>query len=240
MDGKDWWIVVGGARRLGLALARRLAHGRSLVLTSSRARGAGAESSDLANLPIGADARFLHWDAGDPNLASVMMTDLERLRGEGICLGGALMVAGTFPFAPFGSWGARDLRRTWQVNLTFPFLAAQALAPHIKDGGCLQFILDTCIHRPMLNRLPYSAAKSGLASLVYGLAQLLAPNIRVVGHAIGAVLPEEGSNADFLRNQTLLKSLGSPEELCRAIEYADASPSLTGEIITLDGGGRWA
>jgi NAD(P)-dependent dehydrogenase (short-subunit alcohol dehydrogenase family) len=232
----DWWIVVGGARRLGLALARQLARSRRLVLTSSNAHGLDAELLGFSN---GAGTRLLQWDAGDPNLASTMMTDIEVLRGEGICLGGAVIVAGTFPFAPFGSWGEHDLQRTWQVNLTFPFLVAQTLAPHLKEGSCLQFLLDTCIHRPMLNRLPYSAAKSGLASIVCGLAQLLAPDIRVVGHAIGTVLPDEDSNTGFLQNQTLVKRIGSPEELCGAIEFAGASPSLTGEILTLDGGHRW-
>jgi pteridine reductase len=237
MDAKNWWIIVGGARRLGLALARQLAHGHGLVLTSSRAGGQGADEPGLSKSP---DARRLHWDAGDPNLASKMMTDLEALRGEGIHLCGAVLVAGSFPFAPFGSWGIHDLQRTWQVNLTFPFLVAQALAPCLKEGSCMQFILDSCVHRPMLNRLPYSAAKAGQAALVHGLAQLLAPDIRVVGHAVGTVLPEEGSDPDFLRNLTLLKRLGSPEELCGAIRHADASPSLTGEILTLDGGSRWA
>jgi pteridine reductase len=239
MDAKNWWIVVGGARRLGLSLARQLAHDHGLVLTSSRVCEQGADPSSPSGLSKNPDVRRLHWDAGDPNLASKMMTDLEALRGEGIHLCGALLVAGTFPFAPFGAWSAPDLQKTWQVNLTFPFLVAQTLAPQLKDGSCVQFILDACIHRPLLNRLPYSAAKVGLASLVHGLAQLLAPGIRVVGHAIGAVLPDEESDPDFLQNLTLLKRLGSPEELCGAIRYADASPSLTGEILTLDGGSRW-
>jgi NAD(P)-dependent dehydrogenase (short-subunit alcohol dehydrogenase family) len=117
---------------------------------------------------------------------------------------------------------------------------AQTLAPHLKEGSCLQFLLDTCIHRPMLNRLPYSAAKSGLAALVFGLAQLLAPDIRVVGHAIGTMLPDEESSTGFLQNQTLVKHIGNPEELRRAIEFAASSPSLTGEILTVDGGSRWA
>ena len=234
MDGKNWWIVVGGAKRLGQALARQLAHDHGLVLTSSRP---WEQDSGLSKGP---DTRRLHWDAWDPNLASTMMTDLEALRGDGIHLGGALLVAGTFPFAPFGSWTAQELHKTWQVNLTFPFLVAQALAPYLKEGSCVQFILDACIHRPMLNRLPYSAAKTGQVALVHGLAQLLAPNIRVVGHAIGTVLPDDDSNPDFLQNLTLLKRLGSPEELCSAIRYADASSSMTGEILTLDGGSRWA
>jgi pteridine reductase len=239
MDAKNWWIIVGGAKRLGLALARQLAHDHGLVLTSSRACGPDLDGpSDCPSR--GLDARRLHWDAGDPNLANKMMTDLEALRGEGIRLGGAVLVAGSFPFAPFGSWTHLDLQRTWEVNMTFPFLVAQALAPHLKEGSCMQFILDSCVHRPMLNRLPYSAAKAGQAALVYGLARLLAPDIRVVGHAVGTVLPEEGSDPDFLRNMTLLKRLGSPEELCGAIRHADASPSMTGEVLTLDGGRRWA
>jgi len=206
------------------------------VLTSSQAL---EELEEISRLSIRTDVRGFRWDANDPQLTSIMMTDLESLRGDGIQLDGAVIVAGTFPSSPLGSWDVNLLQQIWQINLTFPFLAVQSLVPHLAHGSCVQFILDTCIHRPWLKRLPYSSAKSGLASLVYGLAELLAPNIRVVGHAIGAILPDEESDADFLREQTLLKRPGCPEDLIRAINYADSSPYLTGEILTLDGGRRW-
>jgi len=234
---KTWQVVIGGAKRLGLELARLLSENNNLVLTSSRLP---EDSDELSKLPNSTNIRHLCWDANDPRLASRMMTDLEALKGEGIYLTGAIIVAGTFPLAPIGSWDVPGLQQTWQLNLTFQFLAAQSLVPHLKEGSCIQFILDTCVHRPMLNRLPYSVAKTGLACLVNGLAQLLAPNIRVVGHAIGTMLPDEKSDPAFLQNQTLLKRLGSPEELCRAINYAASSPFMTGEILTLDGGWRWA
>ena len=236
MDEKTWWIIVGGVKRLGLVLAQSLAENHKLVLTSSKALGGEEEVSKLS---ISTDVRRLRWDANDPQLVPKMMTDIEALRGEGIHLSGAIIAAGTFPFAPLGSWDMDSLQQTWQVNLTFPFLAIQSLAPHLMDGSCIQIILDTCIHRPWLNRLPYSSAKSGLENLVYGLAQALAPGIRVVGHAIGAMLPDEGSDPDFLKDQTLLKRLGSPEDLIRAVNYVASSPYLTGEILTLDGGRRW-
>ncbi|MDR0498653.1 MAG: SDR family oxidoreductase [Holophagales bacterium] len=236
MNEKTWWIIVGGVRRLGLALAQSLSENHKLVLTSSQALG-GDEA--ISKLSIYTNVIRLCWDANDPQLLSKMMTDLEALRGDGIYLSGAIIVAGTFPSTPLGSWDVNALQQIWQINLTFPFLAAQSLAPHLTDGSCIQFILDTCVHRPWLNRLPYSSAKSGLTSLVYGLAQSLAPNIRVVGHAIGAILPDENSDVDFLQNQTLLKRLGCPEDLSRAINYAASSPYLTGEILTLDGGRRW-
>jgi pteridine reductase len=63
--------------------------------------------------------------------------------------------------------------------------------------------------------------------------------VRVVGHALGAILPAEGSDAVFLAEQTLLKRLGTPADLCRAVRFAADSPFLTGEILTLDGGRRW-
>ena len=235
MEEKKWWIVVGGIRRLGLALAQQLAEKHRLVLTSSKA----PDIEGLSGLSIRTDTRLLHWDADDPGLASRMMTDLEALKGEEIVLQGAILVAGTFPFSPLGAWNESNLQETWRVNLTFPFLAIQSLAPHLAEGSCIQIMLDTCIHRPLLNRLPYSCAKSGLAALVTGLACLLAPKIRVVGHAIGTMLPDETSPVGFLENQTLLKHIGTPEELCKAVLYADASPSMTGEILTLDGGSRW-
>lgn len=63
--------------------------------------------------------------------------------------------------------------------------------------------------------------------------------MRVVGHALGAILPAEGSDPTFLAERTLLKRLGDPSDLCRAVRYAAESPFLTGEILTLDGGRRW-
>lgn len=168
-----------------------------------------------------------------------MMADLDRLEAEGMRLDHAVLVAGDFPEQPLGTWEAADLARTWEQNLSFPLLAAQALAPRLRQGGSLQILLDTAIHRPWLKRLPYSVAKSGLAALVPGLAQALAPRVRVVGHALGTVLPDEASDPAFLAERSLLKRLGDPDDVARALRFAAESPFLTGEILTLDGGRRW-
>ncbi len=229
-------VLVGGRRRLGRALAEDLSRDHDLVLTSSRPWG---DDAWLSGLSRSAGIRTLHWDATDPGVVSRMMADLEALGTAGVTVAGAVVVAGTFPEAPFGTWTAEGLEATWRVNLGFPLLCAQALGPRIREGGCLQFLLDTSIHSPWLQRLPYSAAKGGLASVLPGLARALAPRVRVVGHALGAVLPAEGSDAAFLADRTLLKRLGDPSDLCRAVRYAADSPFLTGEILTLDGGRRW-
>ncbi len=235
-NGRACWVLVGGRRRLGRALAEDLARDHDLVLTSSKPWDGETWVDDLTKT---GRIRTLQWDAEGPELVSRMMADLDGLESDGWAISGAVLLAGTFPKSPLGTWTPELLDATWRMNLGFPFLCAQALAPRLADGSCLQLLLDTSIHRPWLKRLPYSAAKAGLAALVPGLAQLLAPRVRVVGHALGAVLPAEGSDAAFLAERTLLKRLGDPADLCRAVRFAADSPFLTGEILTQDGGRRW-
>ena len=230
------WLLVGGRQRLGRALAEDLARDHDLVLTSSKPWNG---ESWVAGLSKKAEIRTLQWDAESPELVSRMMADMVTLTAQGRVISGAVLLAGNFPEQPLGTWTAEALEATWRLNLGFPFLCAQTLAPSLAEGACLQIILDTSIHHPWLKRLPYSAAKAGLAALVPGLAQLLAPQVRVVGHALGTVLPAAGSDAAFLAERTLLRRIGDPADLCRAVRFAADSPFLTGEILTQDGGRRW-
>ena len=229
-------MLVGGRKRLGRALAEDLARDHDLILTSS---GPWDQEGWVEDLSKQARIRMLQWDAEDPALVSRMMADLDTVQRDGWAISGAILAAGSFPRMPLGTWTGEELEAAWRLNLSFPFLCAQALAPHLAEGACLHILLDTSIHHPWLKRLPYSAAKAGLAALVPGLAQLLAPKIRVVGHALGTLLPPEGSGTAFLAERTLLKRIGAPSDLARAVRYAADSPFLTGEILTLDGGRRW-
>lgn len=234
-EEKPWWILVGGMRRLGGALAEALAQDHALVLTGSQ----DAETEWVKGLARQTSLRTFRWDAMDPELGPQMMADLAGLESTGIHLAGAVLVAGVFPEQPFGTWTLEELEALWRVNVSFPMLCAQALAPRLADGSCMQFLLDACIHQPFLKRLPYSASKSALGSLVPGLAQLLAPRLRVVGHAIGTALPVASSNPEWFAARTLLNQNGTPDDVARSLRFASESRYLTGAIITLDGGQRW-
>lgn len=228
---RPWWILVGGRTRLGAALSRDLAGDHRLVLTSSR-------SMEDEALP-GDDTKTLRWEAEDPGIVPRMMADLQALKDEGVRLSGAVVVAATFPEQPFGTWSPEGLQKTFCLNLAFPLLVAQALMEHLQEGACLQWVLDGAMHRPMAARLPYSATRAGLGALIPAMARLMAPNIRVVGHALGTLLPAEGSDREALARLSLTGQLGAPEDLARAVRFAAASPYLTGEILTQDGGRRW-
>lgn len=233
MDGRrDWWVLVGGRSRVGRALAEALAPSRNLVLTSSR----GWEGEEPWLEGLSTEVRAWRWDARDPGFGSTMMADLDSLGAEGLEPGAAVIVAGVFPAQPLGTWTAEALDALWSVNLTFPLMAAQALAPRIRAGGTLQFLLDAAIHRPFPSRLPYSASKAALAAMVPGLARALAPRVRVAGHALGTVLPDAASDAAALARATPLGRTGSVAELALALDFVAESPTLTGAVLTLDGG----
>ena len=233
---KPWWILVGGRRRLGRALAEALAPAYNLVLTSSVSWE--TEARWISELSKQTQVRCLLWDAENQDLVPSMMADISSLGAEGITPACAVLVSGSFPENHLGQWDPANLAATWRLNLSFPLLVAQTVAPWLEPGGCLQLLLDIAIHRPFLKRLPYSAAKAGLGALVPGLARLLAPRVRVVGHALGTVLPDPDRDPSWLAERSLLQRTGTPADLARALRFAADSPYLTGEIITLDGGTR--
>ncbi|MBS1766510.1 MAG: SDR family oxidoreductase [Acidobacteria bacterium] len=207
-------------------MAEALAPDHDLVLTSSKDWHGEAWIEGL-----GTQVGTLVWNAEDPAVGARMVDDL-----AGLHLDGAVILAGSFPEQPFGSWTMDNLEATWRINQGFPLLVAQAAVPRLSDGACLQFIVDAAIHHPFLKRLPYTAAKAGLAALVPGLARALAPRLRVVGHALGTALPGDHDDVEALNAATLLGRIGSPQDLARALRYSAESPYLTGQVLTLDGG----
>ena len=74
------WVLVGGRRRLGRALAEDLARDHDLVLTSSEPWDGETWVDGLSKTT---QIRTLQWDAESPELVSRMMADLDRLASDG-------------------------------------------------------------------------------------------------------------------------------------------------------------
>jgi pteridine reductase len=89
----------------------------------------------------------------------------------------------------------------------------------------------------------YSAAKAGLVALTKGLAQELAPQVRVNAVSPGVIIwpeDEEWQDEEVRRKiveHTLLKREGNPDDIARTVQFliADA-PYITGQVISVDGG----
>jgi pteridine reductase len=130
------------------------------------------------------------------------------------------------------------------TNLRAPLFLAQAAAEELRRRhGTIVNIADIHSDRPMQKHVLYSAAKAGLVALTKGLAQELAPQVRVNAVSPGVIIwpeDEEWQDEEVRRKiveHTLLKREGNPDDIARTVQFliADA-PYITGQVISVDGG----
>jgi pteridine reductase len=127
-------------------------------------------------------------------------------------------------------------------NLKVPLFLSQAAAPALrKSSGLIVNIVDIHSLRPLRNYTVYCAAKAGLHMLTRSLAKELGPEVRVNGISPGPVLWPEGSSDGAGRKNvvesTILKRMGTPEDIARtALFFAASAPFITGQILAVDGG----
>jgi len=95
----------------------------------------------------------------------------------------------------------------------------------------------------MHGHLLYSVAKAGLVALTRGLAQEMAPQVRVNAVAPGVILwPEANNWEDETQRRkivahTLLKREGEPDDIAKTVAFLiHDAPYITGQVISVDGG----
>lgn len=241
MQGKTV-LVTGGAKRVGAAICRRLhAAGANVVIhyrsSLYEALALRAELEDLREH----SAQCVQADLLD-NVALKVMVD-EAIRHFGH-LDALVNNASSFYATPLADLAEEQWRDLIGTNLKAPLFLAQAAAAELRRRhGSIVNIADIHAERPMHGHLLYSAAKAGLVALTKGLAQELAPQVRVNAVAPGVISWPEGEEwQDEERRRkivahTLLKREGEPDDIARTVQFliADA-PYITGQVISVDGG----
>ncbi|MGE5156067.1 MAG: SDR family oxidoreductase [Betaproteobacteria bacterium] len=155
--------------------------------------------------------------------------------------------AATGHSAAFLDTTLEDWMRVVSVNLTGPFVCAQAAARRMVQqdtGGAIVNVTSVQDTYPVRNSSAYGAAKGGLRQLTRTMAiELGAHGIRVNAVAPGevntAMNRREGvPAADVARPALPLGRVASPNEVAAAIVWlaSDASSYLTGATIVVDGG----
>ena len=235
-------LITGGARRVGAAICRLLHAGGANLMIHHRTSvsEARAPQSEL-NLQRPQSAAIIQGD-----LLNVAM--LSNLVQETVSHFGKLDVlinnASSYYQTEIGEIGEQEWDDLMGSNLKAPLLLSQAAAPELrKQHGCIVNITDMHVERPKKGYVVYSVAKAGLVTLTRSLAQELAPEVRVNAVAPGPVLwPEDNPQFDEVYrqrvvSQTLLKRLGQPEDVARAVRFLiQDAPFTTGHIIAVDGG----
>jgi len=136
-------------------------------------------------------------------------------------------------------------RESWDVhmetNLRAPFLLSQEMARSLPEAaeGVIVNLIDQRVWNLTPYFLSYTLSKTGLWALTQTLALALAPRIRVNAIGPGPTLKSERQSEEQFRMQwdaTPLQHGATPEEIAAGVRFILASPSMTGQMIALDGG----
>jgi len=235
-------LVTGGAKRVGAAICRRLhAAGATLAIHyRSSAQQALALQEELDAQRPGSAVAFqaeLLDMAALPQLVSAITQRFGRLDA-------LVNNASSFYATPLTDIDEHQWTDLLGTNLKAPLFLAQAAADELRRRhGAIVNIVDIHAERPMQGHLLYSVAKAGLVALTKGLAQEMAPQVRVNAVAPGVIVWPEGEEweDDERRRKivahTLLKREGEPDDIALTVRFLlNDSPYITGQVIAVDGG----
>lgn len=231
-------LVTGAAKRIGRVIAGRLAAEGWTVALHYNGSAAEAEEAAAAIAAAGGRAECFRADLGDEESTQELMDRVTATLGP---VGALVNNASTFEFDDAATADRRRWDLHMEVNLRAPFVLTQALARQLPADcrGHVVNIIDQRVLRLTPYFLTYSISKFGLWGMTQCMALALAPRIQV--NAIGPGPTMQGvrqSDEHFARqNESMPLGHGAkPDEIADTVLFLLAAPSITGTLITVDGG----
>jgi pteridine reductase len=232
-------LVSGAGKRVGRAIALALAERGAAIAIHYRSSRVDAEQG-VAGITAGG-GRAAAFAADLEKVVEIEAMVAAVLQHFGRC---DILVnsASVFYRKPLEELTERDWDVNLDTNLKAPFFLAKFAGTAMRRQGAGKIINigDWAGIRPYKNYLPYTVSKSGLIGLTRALAKALAPEVQVNCVALGPVMPPEDYDAaeiERLRQATLTKTLGTPEDVARAVIYlCEGGDFTTGATLMVDGG----
>lgn len=234
-------FINGGSRGIGAATARRLAREGARVAIGYGASAIAAEALVEEIKASGGEAVALKADAAN---ATELTRAIDSVADRFGRLDILVNSAGVLAMGPLDQFSLADFDRTVAVNIRSVFVASQAAAKYMGDGGRIINIGSTNAQRmPFAGGAAYAMSKSALIGLVKGLARDLGPRgITVNNVAPGPVdtdmNPQTGDFAAALHGLMAIPRHGKADEIAGMVAYL-AGPEaafVTGADLLIDGG----
>src|SRR4051812_24251644 len=231
-------LITGGARRLGLAMALAMANDGFDVAIHCHASAEDARAVVHAIQRLGRRAMVVTADLAHEAAAAQVVPEASAGLGP---IGVLVNNASVFELDHLDTAERESWDRHLEVNLRAPIVLSRAFVRQLPagEGGLIVNMLDQRVGNLTPNFLSYSISKVGLWAATQVLARQLAPRIRVNAIGPGPALPSPGLDRqrfEALCRANPLQRGTSPEEIAAALRFIMASPSMTGQLIVLDGG----
>jgi len=231
-------LVTGAARRIGRAIALDLAaHGWRVAIHYRRSQDEALQLADEIHA-AGGTAAAIAGNLADGEDVPLLIARCGEALGAPTCL---INNASEFFLDTITSLTPADWDTHLDINLKAPVFLAQALYRNLPDGaeGNVINIIDQRVWRPTPQFFSYTISKAGLWTATQTLAQAMAPRVRVNAIGPGPVLKSvHQTEKDFAAETaaTLLKRGPTLQEIAAAVRFILNTPSMTGQMIALDGG----
>ncbi len=229
-------LVTGAAKRLGRAVALRLAaEGCDLVI---HYRSSEREAREVVSEVEKIGRRALAVSADLDQLSEIKNLFAQAAQHFGR-LDILINSAANFFETPFAQTTEAEWDRALNSNLKAPFFCAQAAAPLLKSSrGVIINFADIGGILGWPGFIPHSISKAGVIMLTRALAKELAPEIRVNAIAPGTITmpgdPPEWQR-DFIKLAPLERT-GTPTDIADAVTYLVNAKFITGHVLVVDGG----
>lgn len=240
-------LITGAARRLGRAMALELAAlGYDIVLHYA---GSKTEAEETA-----AEIRALGVRVNCHQADLLVEAETKALAQAPLAFDQPWTVlvnnASIFEYDNIKTATRDSWDRHFDSNLRAPFILTQAFAAQIETGvidnsgepmatGNIINMVDQRVRKLTPEFMTYTLAKSALWTLTQTSARALAPDIRVNAIGPGPTLRGARQSVAHFENQrqaTILKRGANPGDITAALRFILASPSLTGQLLCIDGG----
>ncbi|SQF97745.1 3-ketoacyl-ACP reductase [Paucimonas lemoignei] len=234
-------LVQGGSRGIGAAIVKRLAAEGAAVAFTYVSSDAKARELQDSITSTGGKALAIKADSADADaIQRAVATTVEQLGGVDILVNNA----GVLAVGPLEEFSLEDFDRTLNINVRSIFIASQAAARHMGDGGRIINIGSTNADRmPFAGGGVYAMSKSALVGLTKGLARDLGPRGITINNVQPGPVdtdmnPATGDFAESLIPLMAIGRYGHAEEIASFVAYL-AGPEagyITGASLTIDGG----
>lgn len=243
-------LITGAAKRLGRAIALRLAaagYGVALHYRHSAAEAAQTLADcQAAATAAGYSHRLfvaLPADLADESQARALLPQAVQALGQ---MDAVVNSASIFEEDEAHSFSHATLMAHMATNTAAPVLLAQALYLHLQSrtntqagGGCVVNLLDQKLWNLNPDFFSYTLSKAALESATNMLAMTLAPLVRVVGVAPGLTLTAPMLGEEQFKRLHTLSPLGASsraEDIASAVQFALENRAITGTSLLVDGG----
>jgi NAD(P)-dependent dehydrogenase (short-subunit alcohol dehydrogenase family) len=241
-------VVTGASRGIGRSIARSLAAAGSRVVLAARDAADLKETTNQIEA-TGGTALAVPTDVGDlASVTALAATVQEHFDQVDVLVNNA---GARQDFATIDELDEATWQQIVDINLGSVYRMSRAFYPLLVRGSPSTVINVASIAGPVaFARIgAYSAAKAG----VIGLTKTMAAEWADAGLRVNAVAPgwiESPMNHELrthpdnretflsIRDRSLLKRFGRPEEVARLVTYlaTERDGYVTGEVIFIDGG----